>query len=87
MSDIENTNLAAHVSICQERYQALSDRFDRLETRISDIEQGIVAIRNTMLHNERGAWHRWDRLRDVILGILLAAVMYLATAAGVIPQI
>ena len=37
---IETENLAAHVSLCEERYRALDARFTHLERKIDDVAQG-----------------------------------------------
>jgi hypothetical protein len=76
--DIENTNLEAHVSICQERYQRLAERLESVDHRIAGLEQGVRDIRDHLERITRVNYSQWDRLRDITIGVLVTAVGYLA---------
>lgn len=76
--DIETTSLPAHVSLCQERYQRLSDRFDHMESRMDDIEQGIRNLNEALVALQHRDHDQWMHARDVIIGVLITVTGYLA---------
>lgn len=77
--DIESESLEAHVSICQERYQALERRFDSLESRIDRLEVLITDIHNDIENINKHNNNQWDRAKDVIIGLLFASSAWLAS--------
>lgn len=71
MHDIETENLAAHVSLCEERYRALDRRFTQMETKIDDLAAVIRDIHADLhaLRDRQG--DRWNSLQVSTIGILL----------------
>lgn len=68
---IETENLAAHVSLCEERYRALDARFTHLEHKIDDLAQVVQDI-HTDLHALRDRTSdRWNTLQVSVIGVLL----------------
>ena len=45
MAESERTNLGAHVDLCAERYRSLEDKLDKLEHRMTTMEEHIIIIR------------------------------------------
>jgi predicted phage tail protein len=45
MAESERTSLGAHVDLCAERYRALEHKLDKLEQRMSTMEEHIIIIR------------------------------------------
>ena len=45
MAESERTSLGAHVDLCAERYRSLEDKLDKLEHRMTTIEEHIIIIR------------------------------------------
>jgi predicted phage tail protein len=45
MAESERTSLEAHVDLCAERYRALEHKLDKLEQRMSTMEEHIIIIR------------------------------------------
>lgn len=45
MAESERTSLGAHVDLCAERYRALEEKLDKLEQRMSTMEEHIIIIR------------------------------------------
>jgi hypothetical protein len=43
MSDLEKTNLEAHVDLCAERYKGLHDRLSAIEYRLSKMHEDMSA--------------------------------------------
>jgi len=76
--DIESDSLPAHVSICQERYQRLADRLEAMDQRMDRIEHSLAEIKTCLDTVKNQHYNQWDRLRDVTIGVLVAAVGYLA---------
>jgi vacuolar-type H+-ATPase subunit D/Vma8 len=48
MAESERTSLGAHVDLCAERYRALEQKMDKLEHRMSNMEENIVIIRTKL---------------------------------------
>jgi len=48
MAESERTSLGAHVDLCAERYRSLEDKLDKLETRMSTMEEHIIVIRTKL---------------------------------------
>lgn len=79
--DIETENLEAHVSICQERYQQLANRFDSLESRIERVETVVLDIHSDIEDLKTAQNSRWDKARDVIIGVLFSTTAFLLAQA------
>jgi phage shock protein A len=48
MAESERTSLGAHVDLCAERYRSLEDKLDKLENRMSTMEEHIIVIRTKL---------------------------------------
>ena len=48
MAESERTNLGAHVDLCAERYRALDQKLDKLEQRMTNMEENIIVIRTKL---------------------------------------
>jgi hypothetical protein len=48
MSNIEETNLEAHVRICQERYESLDYKLDQVDLKFQSIEAKLISIVTTI---------------------------------------
>jgi phage shock protein A len=48
MAESERNNLGAHVDLCAERYRSLEDKLDKLENRMSTMEEHIIIIRTKL---------------------------------------
>ena len=44
-TQIERTNLEAHVDLCAERYRILEEKVNNIETRLDGIEKSVVQMR------------------------------------------
>ena len=76
---IETENLEAHVSICQERYTALANRFDSLENRIDKMEILMQSIHRDIEEMKNANTNQWDRAKDLVIGVLFASTAFLLT--------
>lgn len=70
MSDIERTNLDAHVSICELRYQALERRITQVETSIDELKVMIQEIHNQLVKQQTHTWTRWDKIQWSLIAVL-----------------
>ena len=48
MAASERTSLEAHVDLCAERYKALENKLDKLEHRMTNMEENIIVIRTKL---------------------------------------
>lgn len=48
MAESERTSLGAHVDLCAERYKTLEEKLDKLETRMTNMEENIIVIRTRL---------------------------------------
>lgn len=48
MAESERSSLGAHVDLCAERYRALEEKLDKLEQRMTTMEEHIIIIRTKL---------------------------------------
>jgi phage shock protein A len=48
MAESERTSLGAHVDLCAERYRSLDEKLDKLEHRMTNMEENIIVIRTKL---------------------------------------
>lgn len=48
MAESERTSLGAHVDLCAERYKTLEEKLDKLEHRMTNMEENIIVIRTKL---------------------------------------
>ena len=72
--DIESESLPAHVSICQERYQALKHRLDQVEHKITEIHAVLRDIRDDIQDIRDNNAQRWDTAQIALIGLLMSVV-------------
>jgi phage shock protein A len=48
MAESERTSLGAHVDLCAERYKTLEEKLDKLENRMTNMEENIIIIRTKL---------------------------------------
>jgi phage shock protein A len=48
MAASERASLEAHVDLCAERYRALEEKLDKLEQRMTTMEEHIIIIRTKL---------------------------------------
>jgi phage shock protein A len=48
MAASERTSLEAHVDLCAERYRTLEEKLDKLEQRMTTMEEHIIIIRTKL---------------------------------------
>lgn len=51
MAASERTSLGAHVDLCAERYKSLDEKLDKLESRMTTMEENIIIIRTKLLES------------------------------------
>ncbi len=78
-TDIEKKSLEAHVELCAERYNALENRLDHVDSKISNLADMIREVHDMV---QRMSEKRTDQLIGWgvgLIGTLTAAVIYLVT--------
>lgn len=72
MNDIERTNLDAHVSICELRYQALNDRLDRVKQDMDELKSLIQQLAQELSAQREGQNNYWSRVQWAVIGGLIS---------------
>ena len=78
-TDIEKKSLEAHVELCAERYNALEQRLDHVDARISTLSDIIREVHDMM---QKMSEKRNDQIISWglgIIGALTATTVYLIT--------
>lgn len=78
-TDIEKKSLEAHVELCAERYNALENKLEHVDSKISKLETVMQEV-HEMVHNIQQK--RSDQIISWgigIIGVLAATVGYLIT--------
>jgi hypothetical protein len=78
-TDIEKKSLEAHVELCAERYNALENRLDHVDAKISNLSDLIREVHDMV---QRMSEKRTDQLIGWgvgLIGALSATVIYLIT--------
>ena len=78
-SEIEKQSLEAHVEICSERYGYLEENMERIESRLTVIEQQLDEIRHNLLVQEKNKYKSMWLLSGSIITALFSAIIYLLT--------
>ena len=79
MSEIERTNLDAHVSLCELRYQALERRLELVESQLGDLHTLVLEIRDSLAQLPAGESTRWIQAQSAVIAVLVSAVAWLAS--------
>lgn len=74
-TDIEKESLEAHVELCAQRYDAMKDNMERMETRLTNVETIVVQIKNMLVEKENKAYIKLLNLGIGIIGSLLTALL------------
>ena len=74
-TDIEKESLEAHVELCAQRYDAMKDNMERMETRLTNVENIVVQIKNMLVEKENKAYVKLLNLGIAIIGSLLTALL------------
>ena len=68
MSEIERTNLDAHVSLCELRYQNLARRLDQVENSISALQTLVLEIRDSLAQQPQQQSQMWIQFQWGLIG-------------------
>lgn len=81
--DIEKTSLEAHVTLCEQRYQRLTEKLEQTEHRLDNLETMVRDIHTTLQAINQRHDNRWDRVRDAVIIGLLSVIGYFVVSSGV----
>lgn len=76
-TDIEKTNLEAHVELCAERYAALEQKLDSLDERLDKVESHVVEIKESINHKTGGINKTLFTAAMTIIGVMFTAIITL----------
>lgn len=71
---IESENLAAHVSLCHERYQNLERKFDEVENKIDEINRRLVDIGRDLHKIATDQANRWNTAQIGLISVLVGVI-------------
>ena len=74
-TDIEKESLEAHVELCAQRYDAMKDNMERMETRLTNVETIVTQIKNMLAEKENQAYKKLLQFGIAIIGSLLTALL------------
>ena len=76
-SAIEKQSLEAHVEICSERYGYLEENMERIESRLTVIEQQLDEIRHNLLVSEKNKYKSMWVFSGSLMAALVTSLIYL----------
>ena len=71
---IEKENLEAHVELCAERYNALEDKLDDVERKVSSLEIVVNEIKQMITYNNNTRQKQLIKYSLTIIGSLVILV-------------
>lgn len=75
----ERTSLDLHVDLCAQRYTQLLNRLDQVDAKFEKIETILIDIKQTINSDEKTNNALYLKWAGVIIGILAAALVGIAT--------
>lgn len=76
-TDIEKENLEAHVELCAERYKNLENKLTNLDSRMTKVEEHLVAIRNSITEKTGGNDKTIITIGTTVVAALISAITVL----------
>jgi hypothetical protein len=77
MSNLEKTNLEAHVDLCAERYRNLDASLQRLESRLDNMQTVLNELSKKFSGHQTHSVERYLTWGGVIITTLVGIVTYL----------
>jgi hypothetical protein len=74
-TDIEKESLEAHVELCAQRYDAMKDNMERMETRLTNVETIVKEIKDMLIEKESKAYIKLLNIGIAVIGSLLTALL------------
>lgn len=78
MSDLERTNLEAHVDLCAERYKQLYTHLEAMDLRLTKLESVVEEIRDLVADQNNKTINRYLTWAGSIIAGLCAVIGFLA---------
>lgn len=76
-TDIEKENLEAHVELCAERYKNLENKLSNLDTRMTKVEEHLVAIRETITEKAGSSDKTLITIGTTLMAAAISAIVVL----------
>ena len=74
-TDIEKESLEAHVELCAQRYGAMKDNMERMETRLTNVETIVQEIKALLVEKESKAYQKLLNIGITVIGSLFTAIV------------
>lgn len=76
MSNIERTNLEAHVDLCAERYKVLDNRLGKVEEKLGKIESDVSDIKSMLNRSQKEQYKVLLGVAGGVITVLLGIIGY-----------
>lgn len=76
MSNIERTNLEAHVDLCAERYKQLDNRLNKVEEKLGKIESDVSDIKAMLNRSQKEQFKVLLGVAGGVITVLLGIIGY-----------
>jgi seryl-tRNA synthetase len=73
---IEKQNLEAHVELCAERYEALENKLDAVEQKVSKLEVVVYEIKDLVVGQNERRNQQMIKWGVTVIGSLLAVIAW-----------
>jgi hypothetical protein len=85
-TDIEKESLEAHVELCAQRYDAMKDNMERMETRLTNVETLVKQIKDMLAEKENQAYKKLVGIGFTVIGSLLTTLIGLGIYIAKLPH-
>lgn len=80
MSDLEKTNLEAHVDLCQERYRVLEEKVNRIGDGLDRLAKDVASMREENIKQHQSSNKMLMATAGTIISGLLGTIIVLLIA-------
>lgn len=77
-SEIEKSNLEAHVELCAERYNATMSELEGLQTSMSIMTRSVEVISKSIVEKESENYRKLIRVGVTVIGSLFTTIISMA---------
>ena len=85
-TEIEKESLEAHVELCAQRYDTMKENMERMEIRLTNVENIVVQIKNMLAEKENQAYKKMVNIGFTVIGSLLTTLIGLGIYIAKLPH-
>ena len=72
----ESTNLALHTKLCAQRYNQIINKFDKVDGRLTKIEEMLIEIKSSIIGEEAAKYKTYLSWAGVVITALVGVVTH-----------